>query len=213
MDPSAFVSSRNALLGETVVKNLKNRHFNAWYCATKEEAAAQALSLIAEKSTVTWGGSMSIYECGLVDRLKQGDYHILDRDTAPQEEKAAIMRAAFSCDTFLMSANAISQTGELVNIDGNGNRLAALCYGPKQVIVIAGINKIAPTLEEAVSRARHTAAPLNTQRFDLCTPCRKTGACADCIGEDSICAELLITRLSRPAGRINVILVGEPLGF
>lgn len=145
--------------------------------------------------------------------LKEGNYRLWDREAVPPEQKQEFYRQAFYADFYLMSANAVSVTGEIVNIDGTGNRVAALAYGPKNIIVLAGINKITYTLTDAVSRARQQAAPLNTQRFELSTPCRQTGVCADCTCPDSICAQLLITRLCRPKGRIKVILAGEPLGF
>lgn len=209
----SFRFSRNELLGHTAVKNLTARFFDAYYCASAQEAAEKALSFIPEGASVTWGGSMSLTESGLLSMLKDGSYQILDRDAVPLEQKQEIYRRAFFADFYLMSANAISLTGELVNIDGNGNRVAALAYGPKNVLVLAGINKITYTLQEAVARTRQEAAPLNTQRFPLSTPCRQTGVCADCACSDSICAQLLITRLCRPKGRIKVILSGEPLGF
>ena len=208
-----FQSSRNELLGHTAVKNLNARFFDACYCTTAEEAAKKALSYISENASVTWGGSMSLEESGLLTMLKDGNYRLWDRENVPQEQKQDFYRQAFCADFYLMSANAVSITGELVNLDGTGNRVAALAYGPKNIIVLAGINKIAYTLTDAISRVRQQAAPLNTQRFELSTPCRQTGICADCTSPDSICAQLLITRLCRPKGRIKVILAGEPLGF
>ena len=208
-----FQSSRNELLGHTAVKNLNARFFDACYCTTAEEAAKKALSYISENASVTWGGSMSLEESGLLTMLKDGNYRLWDRENVPQEQKQDFYRQAFCADFYLMSTNAVSITGELVNLDGTGNRVAALAYGPKNIIVLAGINKIAYTLTDAISRVRQQAAPLNTQRFELSTPCRQTGICADCTSPDSICAQLLITRLCRPKGRIKVIRAGEPLGF
>ncbi len=208
-----IIAKRNELLGETAVKALKNKRFEAYFCQSKEETCAKVLSLIAEESTVTWGGSMSIFDCGIPDKLKQGNYTLIDRAMFKGIDKDDAMRRAFFADTYLMSANAISLTGELVNIDGNGNRVAAMCYGPKQVIVVAGINKITPDLDTALKRAKYEAAPLNAQRFDIETPCKKTGTCANCLSPDSICAQTVITRLCRPAGRIKIVLCGEPLGL
>jgi len=204
---------RNEKTGKAVVKALNARFFEAYYCATREEAADKALEMIAEGSTVTWGGSMSIFECGLVDKLKAGKYNIIDRALCKPEEKNDIMRKAFFADTYLMSANAISADGQLVNIDGTGNRLAALCFGPKQVIVIAGINKIAPDLDSAMKRASGISAPINAQRFELNTPCKLTGICTECRCADSICSQILVTRMNRNAGRIKVIICGDELGF
>lgn len=205
---------RNAALGATVVKNLQRRGFDAYYCTDKEAALAKALELIPESDVVSWGGSSTIAEIGLLQAVKERN-KVIDRDTAKNaEEKFALMRQALLCDTFLMSSNAISSDGQLINIDGNGNRVAALIFGPKQVIVVAGVNKVAGSFDAAMDRARNIAAPVNAQRFaGLATPCAKTGLCANCQSPDSICAQFVITRRCRNAGRIKVILVGESLGF
>ncbi len=204
---------RNAKLGETLVKNFERRGFGAYYCETKEEALNKALELIPATDVVSWGGSVSIDEIGLLEAVKKTN-PVIDRATAKTpEERVELMRKALLCDTFLMSTNAFSKDGQLINIDGNGNRCAALIYGPKQVIVIAGLNKMAGTLEAAVDRARNIAAPINVQRFpQLTTPCNKLGACADCINPQSICSQIVWTRLVHDQ-RIKVILVGEHLGF
>ncbi len=202
-------------LGPQVAAALRKRHFDAYFCPTAQEALYQALSLIPAADTVSWGGSATIREIGLLQALKERRQPVLDRETAATPaERLGIMRRALLCDTFLMSANAVSQDGQLVNVDGNGNRVAALAYGPKQVIVIAGINKVVKDLDAAVTRARTLAAPINAQRFsENKTPCLVTGMCADCTAADCICAQIVVTRLSRPAGRIKVILVGEELGY
>lgn len=205
---------RNAACGATVVKNLQRRGFDAYYCADKEAALAKALELIPETDVVAWGGSVTLAEVGLLDAVKKRN-PVIDRDTAKNaEEKIELMRKALLCDTFIMSSNAITSDGQLINIDGNGNRVAALIFGPKQVVVIAGVNKIAGSFEAAMDRARNIAAPVNAQRFaGLATPCAKTGLCADCQSPDSICAQFVVTRRCRTKGRIKVILVGESLGF
>ena len=140
---------------------------------------------------------------------------VLDRDTAKTpEERMEIMRKGLTCDTFIMGTNAATQDGQLYNIDGNGNRTAALIFGPKQVIVIVGMNKVEPTLEAAISRARSTAATINAQRFGIPTPCNANGMCADCLSPKSICNQMVRTRRnSGPQGRIKIILVGENLGY
>lgn len=209
-----FIKKRNDLLGETVKENFNKRYFESYYCPTKEEARNKALSLIKEGSSVTWGGSMSIIECGLLEKLKKGNYIVYDRDLASSpEEREEIIKKAIYADTFLMSANAVSKQGELVNIDGLGNRVGALCFGPKQVIVIVSLNKVMPDLDSAIKRARNVAAPINTQRFNLDTPCTKKGACYDCLNEDCICAQIVITRVCRPKNRIKIIFCGEDMGF
>ena len=205
---------RNEKLGAGLIKALSLRHFDAYYCASSSEAAEKILSLIPKTDVVSWGGSMTMEALGVIDRVKKGGWRVIDRSTAQsQEEKIEIMRRALLCDTYLTGANAISEDGEIVNVDGNGNRVAAMTFGPKSVIVACGMNKVVKTAEDAISRARNTAAPINAQRFDIRTPCKTTGSCADCKSTDSICSYNVRTRLCKPAGRIKVVLVGEALGF
>lgn len=212
MDEITF--KRNELLAQDLIKNLESRHFEAYYCANKEEALKKALEIINEGSSITWGGATSAAQIGLFDALKNGNYEVIDRNLAKTpEERSAMMAKAFSCDYFIMGANAIAEEGILVNIDGIGNRLAALCFGPKNVIVIAGLNKVAGNLKSAVDRAKRIASPINAARFELKTPCKQTGTCHLCKSEDCICNQILITRNSKPVGRIKVILVNEVLGF
>lgn len=197
--------------GQQIVKNLRSRRFDACYCATKEEALEKALELIPKGASVGWGGCASVQEIGLLDVVRAGEYRAIDRDAREDREQA--MRECLLADVFLTGANALSMDGQMVNIDGIGNRTAAIAYGPKTVLVVAGMNKVCDTLEAAVTRARTVAAPINKQRFPTQTPCELTGACADCKSESCICNQMLITRNSKPAGRIKVILVGEDLGF
>lgn len=200
--------------GALLVKNLKSRHFDAYYCATKEEALQQALSLIPEGASVGWGGAMSAQQIGLMDAVNAGPYQALDRDKcATIEERTQLMKKCLTADVFLTGANALSLDGQMVNIDGAGNRIAAIIYGPEKVLVIAGMNKVVDTLDDALRRARTVAAPLNCQRFDHSNPCNITGFCADCKKETSICNHIVVTRHCRPAGRIVFILVGEDLGL
>ena len=200
--------------GPQVVKALKKRQMDAYYCSTAAEAVEQVLSLIPAGDVVSWGGVATVDELGIKEQLRQRGQAVIDRDTAQTpEERVAMLHQALGCDTFLMSSNAISEDGQLVNIDGMGNRVAALCFGPKQVIVVAGMNKVAPDLNGAISRARHIAAPANSQRFDGKTPCSVTGQCADCTSPDCICAQMVITRFCKIPGRIKVVLVGEELGL
>lgn len=201
-------------LGPNVVKALQKRHFEAYYCPTKEKAFHQAIKLIPTNDIVSWGGSISINEIQLLPYIKE-HYQVIDRDTATtNEERLELMRQSLLCDTFLMSANAISEDGQLVNIDGNGNRVAAMIYGPKNIIVIAGMNKVVKTLSDAYTRARTIAAPSVVQRFPHAkTPCNLTGACADCLSVDCCCAYMVTTRISRPTHKIKIILVGENLGL
>ena len=152
---------------------------------------------------------------GLLKEVRNGKYNVLDRDTAKTpEEREMMLRQALLSDVYFMSVNGMTESGELINIDGTGNRCAAMIYGPKEVIIVAGINKIAKDFSAAMARARGEAAPINIKRFPaLKTPCQKTGVCADCLSNDSICNYFAVARRCRPAGRIKVILVGENLGF
>lgn len=207
-----IVTKRNELLAQKVIKGLASRNMTGYYAATKEEALQTALSLIDEGSSVTMGGAMSAHEIGLVDALKEGPYNFIDRDA--WEDKRAAMLAAYDADVFLASVNAMTDDGVLVNIDGNSNRVSAIAQGPKKVIFIVGMNKVCGSdVDGAMKRARNVAAPTNAQRFGLNTPCAKTGACANCKSPDTICCQFLITRYSRHAGRIHVILVNDNLGF
>ena len=209
MNPN--ISKRNDLLSQKVIKGLASRNMTGYYAKTKEEALRQALALIPEGSSVTMGGGMSVHEIGLVKALKEGNYNFIDRDE--MEDKRAAMLFAYDADVFLMSANAMTEDGILVNIDGNANRVSALAQGPRKVIVIAGMNKICDDVDGAMKRARNVAAPINAQRFGLNTPCAKTGSCMNCKSPDTICCQFLITRYSKHPGRIHVILVDDFLGF
>ena len=200
-------------LGPRVAEALKRRHFEAYHCPTRQEAAKQALELIPEGSVVAWGGSETVAQLGILDTVRKTN-PVIDRDTAStQEEKIELMRKSLLCDVYLMSSNAISEDGQLFNIDGNGNRVAALVFGPKNVIIVAGMNKVTSNIDTAIERARYIAAPTNAQRFSVQTACMSTGTCGDCLSPSSVCASMLRTRICRPAGRIKVILVGEELGF
>ena len=180
--------------GAKVAEALNKRYFEAYYCSDRAEALEKIL--------------------GVKEALRQRGQAVIDRETAKDaQERQQMLKQALTCDTFLMGSNAISADGQLVNIDGTGNRVAALCFGPTQVVVVAGMNKVAGDLDGAMRRAREVAAPMNAQRFPLKTPCVANGLCGDCKGPDSICAQIVTTRLCKPAGRIKVVLVGENLGF
>ncbi len=209
MNPA--MNKRNELLARTVIKGLESRNMSGYYASSREEALRIALDLIPEGSSVTMGGAMSAHEIGLVDALKNGNYQFIDRDA--YEDKRAAMLAAYDADVFLSSANAITSDGVMVNIDGNSNRVSAIAQGPKKVVFIVGMNKVCGDIDGAIKRARNVAAPINAQRFGLNTPCSKTGACMNCKSPDTICCQILITRYSRHAGRIHVILVNDSLGF
>ena len=205
------IQKRNALLAQKVIKGLESRNMTGYYAEDREAALKQALALIPEGSSVTMGGAMSAHEIGLVDALKAGNYNFIDRDA--YADRRAAMLAAYDADVFLSSVNAMTEDGELVNIDGNANRVSAIAQGPKKVVFIVGMNKVCSDLDGAMKRARNVAAPINAQRFGLSTPCAKTGACMNCKSPDTICCQFLITRYSKHKDRIHVILVNDSLGF
>ena len=206
---------RNELLAQKMIKNLQRRNMETFYCPTAAEAVKKISALIEDGNSVTWGGSMSVQDLGLPDYLRnRGTLEVLDRDLVETpEEKQAMYLKAFTADVYLTSANAISEDGVIVNIDGNGNRIAAISWGPKKVIFIIGLNKVAQTTEAALARARSTAAPINAQRFDMDTPCSSDGVCHNCHSPESICSYIHFLRNSRTKGRHVVVLVGEPLGY
>ena len=205
---------RNERLAKTVIKNLQRRHIEGFYCPTAEEAVKKVSDLIEDGSSVTWGGTMTVRDLGIPQTLKnRGTLEVLDRDLVETpEEKQAMYLKAFSADVYLSSANAISEDGVIVNIDGNGNRVAAITWGPKKVIFVIGLNKVAQTVEAALARARSTASPINAARFDIKTPCQVDGVCHNCNSADSICNYVHFLRNS-PRGRHTVVFVGEDLGY
>ena len=205
---------RNERLAETLIKNLKRRHIDGFYCATGDDAVKKVSELIADGSSVTWGGTMTVRDLGIPDALKRrGTLEVLDRDLVETpEEKQAMYLRAFSADVYLTSANAISEDGVIVNIDGNGNRVAAITWGPKKVIFVIGLNKVAQNVEAALARARSTASPINAARFDIKTPCQTDGTCHNCNSAESICNYVHFLRNS-PRERHIVVLVGEELGY
>ena len=206
-----FVVKRNELLAQKVIKGLEKRNMTGYWAPDKAAALKTALSLIPEGASVTMGGATSAHEIGLVQALKAGNYSFIDRDA--YEDKRAAMLAAYDADVFLSSVNAMTEDGILVNIDGNANRVSAIAQGPRKVVFIVGMNKVTPDLDSAMKRARNVAAPINAVRIGTDTPCTRTGTCMDCKSPDTICCQFLITRFSRHAGRIHVILVNENLGF
>ena len=206
---------RNRLLAEKMIKNLKRRNIKAFYCPTSQDAVAKVMELINDGSSVTWGGSMTIRDIGIPQALRErGTLEVLDRDLVEgAEQKQQMYVRAFTSDVYLTSANAISEDGVIVNVDGNGNRVAAISWGPKRVIFVVGLNKVAPTATDAIARARGTASPINAQRFDIATPCHVDGVCHNCNSPESICSYIHILRNCRNSGRHVVVLVGENLGY
>ncbi|MBO4837936.1 MAG: lactate utilization protein [Lachnospiraceae bacterium] len=210
MEIQTYRDARSKALADSVIHGLQARNMTGYYAESKEEALQLALSLIPEGSRITMGGCMSAHEIGLIAALKEGNYDYIDRDAIPRREAEL---AAYDADVFLASANAMTRDGMMVNIDGNANRVSAIAYGPRKVIIICSLNKVCPDLDSAMKRARNVAAVTNAQRFSTPTPCKKTGACMDCMTPDNICCQMLITRRSFHKDRIHVILVNEDLGF
>jgi L-lactate utilization protein LutB len=211
-------NKRSGLLGPRIVKALEARQFEAHYCANAGEARERALGLIPQGAVVSWGGSVTLNEIGLLTALYEKNdkaLELLDRDKATNsEERFDFMRRAFFADVYLTSVNGLTEDGVLVNVDGLGNRVAALSFGPKMVIGIVGMNKVCKSLEEAESRVRNYAAPMNAQRLSLKnTPCSLKGACGDCLSAECMCATIVKTRFCKVPRRIKIILVGEPLGY
>ena len=204
MDTS--IAKHYEILAASVIKNLEKRQMKGYYCPTAKEAIEKALSFLPENASVGFGGSATLAETGMLDALRVcPSIQLLDRDAVPADEKDALYHKCLSTDAYFMSSNAITKDGELVNIDGTGNRVAAL--------ILAGMNKIAPTLQDAIDRVHNTATPPNCIRLDKKTPCAATGSCANCLSPDCICNQVVITRRSGIKGRIKVLLIGEAFGF
>ena len=197
-----------------IIANLKKRNMEGYFYEDSASCVRAILDMIPDGSSISWGGSASVQESGMMDAFKIGSYELIDRSLAktPEEQREIYGRTVMS-DYYFMSTNAITYEGELVNIDGNGNRVACLIHGPRHVIIIAGMNKVATTLEGAFERARTMACPPNAVRLDKKTPCAATGKCGDCLSPDCFCNQIVVTRRSGHTGRIKVFLVAEDLGF
>jgi len=201
-------------VANTIIKNLSKRQIEGYYCKDKESAVKKALELIPKEASVSWGGSMTLTETGLMDAIKNGEYKLIDRDAATNlEEQRKIYGEICMSDVFLMSTNAITLDGELINIDGRGNRVAFLCYGPQNVVILTGMNKVVTDVESGLKRVRDIASPPNTVRLNKKTPCAITGKCEDCYSPDCICGQIVVTRRSGVPNRIKIILIGEELGY
>lgn len=199
---------------KSIIHKLEARKMEGYYCPDKESAKAKVLELIGpNKKVVTYGGSMSLDEIGVKEAVEEAGHDLLRREkyVTPEEKRECFAKQTLA-DVFMMSTNAITLDGELVNIDGSGNRVACLSFGPNEVIVVAGMNKVVSNVEEGITRSRNFAAPPNTVRLGCDTPCAKIGQCGNCLN-DTICCQIVVTRASRVPGRIKVILVGEALGY
>lgn len=210
----SFMNLAREKQAQSIISSLNKRNMQGYYCKTKADCRELVLSMIKEGASVTWGGSESIKECGITGELLNSEkYNVIDRAQYSPENMKAYYKEAFCADYYLMSTNAITLDGELMNIDGNGNRVASLIFGPEKVILVVGMNKVVSQLEDAYDRIRNIASPPNTIRLSKNTPCAKLGKCGDCMCDDCICNQIVITRRSRESDRIHVVLVGEDLGF
>ena len=205
---------RNEKLAAKIIKNLERRHIKGYYCPTAKDAVNLVSTLIADGSSVTWGGSMTIRDMGIPAALHAREsLTVYDRDLAADRDEAQqIYLKAFSCDYYLSSANAMSEDGVIVNIDGNGNRVAAITWGPKHVIFVISLNKVMQDTDAALKRARSVASPINMTRFQKNTPCQIDGVCHNCNSADCICNYIHFLRNS-PNGKHQVILLGEDFGY
>ena len=200
---------------ERTIKNLNSRNMEGYYVNNREQLFQKIKEFIVEGSTIGVGDSMTLFETKIIDFLRDGSLNFLDKyeEKLTKDEKREIYIKNFSADTFISSTNAITENGELYNIDGNGSRVAPMLYGPKQVIIVAGINKIVKNLEEAEMRVRQYAAPIDAKRLNKDTPCAKLGYCIDCKSPNRICNDFVVIKGQFIKGRIKVIIVGENLGF
>lgn len=200
---------------ERTIKNLNSHNMEGYYVNNREQLLQKLKELIAEGSTVGVGDSMTLFETKIIDFLRNGSFNFLDKyeEKLSKDEKKEIYIKNFSADTFISSTNAITESGELYNIDGNGSRVAPMLYGPKQVIIVTGINKIVKNLEEAEIRVRQYSAPIDAKRLNKDTPCSKLGYCIDCKSPNRICNDFVVIKGQFNKGRIKVIIVGENLGF
>ena len=198
----------------SIIAELKKRSMEGYYFETCSEMVEKILSMLPENASVAWGGSESFKKCGMLSALQAGSYQLIDRALAKTaEEKREIYGRSVMADAYFMSSNAMTYDGQLINIDGTGNRLACLMHGPKEIYVIVGMNKFVRSVEAGIERTRNLASPANVQRLNYKTPCHETGLCADCLSPGCICSHLVITRRSMIPGRIQVFMVAENLGY
>ena len=200
---------------EGVMAALKRNKMKPFYVENCDQLKVIIRELVKNDKLITIGGSMTLRESGVTEMLEEEfSGAFLDRSAAQdREEVEEIMRAAFNSDTFISSTNALTEDGELYNVDGNGNRVSAMIFGPRQVIVVAGINKIVKDMAEAVKRVETVAAPKNTVRLECDTPCARTGECAHCHSDSRICCSYVRLAQQRVPNRIKVIIVNHEIGY
>lgn len=203
-----------AAMAKSIIKNLEKRNMEGCYFETGAECVEAIMESIPDGSVISWGGSETIKEIGLMDAIHNNRYELIDRTAAKNpEESRQLYAKTVLADYYLMSSNAITIDGELINIDGNGNRVACLIQGPAHVIIVAGMNKIVTDIESGVARVRNMASPANAIRLKKELPCAVSGHCHNCLSPNCFCNQVVITRRSGHDGRIKVYLVGEELGY
>lgn len=212
---------------EKTIKNLEKNNMMAIYAENKEEVLKIVKEMLFEGSVITAGGSVSVKECGVWDLINQPEYNFYDRAKPgiTDQERLNCYKEAVGCDFFFCSSNAVTENGELVNVDGFSNRVSSICAGPKSVVMIVGKNKIVPNVDEGILRVKKTAAPKNTVRLNIDAPCRKLGHCVSleksenpnitdgCSTDCRICCNYLISARQRVKNRIKVIICNEDLGY
>ncbi len=207
-------TSAFAKQAETIIGNLQKRNMEGYFYETSEECTRAILDQMPKGSVISWGGSESVKESGLMDAIHNGDYELIDRAAAKDPEEARLLYSkTVLADYYMMSSNAVTLDGELINIDGNGNRVACLIQGPRHVILVVGMNKIVTDVESGIARVRNMASPANAVRLNRKIPCAATGTCHDCLSPECFCNQIVITRRSGHTGRIKVFLVAENLGY
>lgn len=203
-----------AATAKTIIGQLERHGMEGYFCETSADARELVRKLVPQGASIAWGGTETFKETGVKAMLEAGDYRMLDRSTAiTPEQQREIYQQHFASDCFFMSTNAITRKGELVNIDGNSNRLACLLFGPREVYVLVGMNKVVEDVDAAVKRIHTMACPPNAARLHTGTPCERTGVCGNCHEPGCMCCNIVVTRHNRHAGRIKVILIAEDLGF
>lgn len=211
----SFEAWRFQTVGKEACEALRRNGFDAHYVETGDEAAERIVALVKRNMTVGFGGSMTLQGLGLPDRVKAAGGVVLDHNAPGLDSgrKMEIMRAQLTCDLFLSGANAVTLEGDIVNVDGNGNRVAALSFGPRKTVVLVGANKITRDIDEALARIETIASPMNNKRFERPNPCLKTGTCEDCRTETRICRAYQVLRRKPFLSDFSVFIAGERLGF
>lgn len=197
------------------IEALKKNNIEGIFLENETEIFSFLKSLLKENSTIGFGGSKTLEQLGILDFLREGNYNLLDRarPDLSSEEIEKILKECFFADYYFSSSNAITENGEIYNVDGNGNRVAAITYGPKKVFLIVGVNKIVKNVEEAIERNRNISAPANCIRLKRNTPCSKIGYCVECRAEDRICNTYVLMKHQRFKDRITVIFLNKSLGY